>query len=148
MTTRSCDGERLRWKEAPELPAGFACVTAVVWTWLAAPIQRLPSLGGPDCQVFIHGPKWVSHFLPSMPCSAFLINCSGTTGPCVRWKSQFCPMMILKVTLKEKSCCDELPECSHMHTALGWAAWPGYQSGGSKEERWMEYLKQTLGVLC
>lgn len=37
--------------------------------------------------VFIHRPKWVSHFLPSMLCSAVLIDCSAPLAYiCIRWK--------------------------------------------------------------
>lgn len=87
------------------LPAGFACITAVVLPWLTAPIQRLPVLlGGPDCQVFIHGLKWVSHVLPSRLHSAFLDYCSGTPRKYMRY-------------LKDPDLSDEDPE-SHLEIKI------------------------------
>lgn len=69
----SCDGVRPRWKEAPVLPAGLACFTAIILTWPAAHTRRLHSFGRPQTVTGVFslakvGFSFPSRHSPPLPC--------------------------------------------------------------------------------
>lgn len=70
------------------------------------------------------------------PSQNALLRSSHRLPMCVTRQNQICPMVLLKVTLKEKWCClAESVEGSHMHERRwGWGAWAGYRSGGRRRE--------------